>query len=547
MDQREAKSCYLISVDKTLQSVYLPHKKSIILGRCPETGITNTQCSKEQVLLYADYQKYTVTVQQLGKQSCGFNGFKTVKENKYVGKHDYRLEMLYGKYAYQIEFNPPPPKTVVEKRTREPDENEVRGQSKMAKFDANDAGTSHREAQNKKNAQGILKYMLTKGTCRDLDESEQSTWESIESGSLLIYTTKDVEARSKIAAYDLDGTLIKSKSGLVFPKNPDDWQLIYPTVPAKLKQLHSDGYKIVIFTNQASIGSGRLSAKHFLYKIKNITQRIGVPMQIFVATTNDKYRKPMIGMWQRLEQKNDLVSIDKDNSFFVGDAAGRATNWAHGKKKDHSSADRLLALNLSLKFQTPEEHFLNQKPAPFTLPVFNPRQISNTDVCPGTSITSSNQEIVLMVGCPGSGKSHFVKNYLKDYGYVNRDTLGSWQKCIAAMESHITQKISVVIDNTNPDRSARKRYIDIGTKYKVPIRCFVMTTTVEHAKHNNKFRELTDPTHAKVTDVIIDTYMKNYEQPSLTEGFAEIVNVNFVPKFQKDEHRQIYEMYLLEK
>jgi len=26
-------------------------------------------------------------------------------------------------------------------------------------------------------------------------------------------------------------------------------------------------------------------------------------------------------------------------------------------------------------------------------------------------------------------KSYFIKNHLKEYGYVNRDILDSWQKC----------------------------------------------------------------------------------------------------------------------
>lgn len=45
---QQAQSCYLKSNDKTLKTVYLPHKKSIILGRSEETNITDTQCSRQQ-------------------------------------------------------------------------------------------------------------------------------------------------------------------------------------------------------------------------------------------------------------------------------------------------------------------------------------------------------------------------------------------------------------------------------------------------------------------------------------------------------------------
>lgn len=91
-----------------------------------------------------------------------------------------------------------------------------------------------------------------------------------------------------------------------------------------------------------------------------------------------------------------------------------------------------------------------------------------------------------MVGCPGSGKSHFVKTYLTDYTYVNRDTLGSWQKCVAETEKALIQGKRVVVDNTNPDEISRQRYVDVGKKRKVPVRCFVMAVNKEHTKHNNK-------------------------------------------------------------
>lgn len=94
-----------------------------------------------------------------------------------------------------------------------------------------------------------------------------------------------------------------------------------------------------------------------------------------------------------------------------------------------------------------------------------------------------------MVGSPGSGKSHFAQNYLKEYGYVNRDTLRNWQKCITAVQQYLNQGKSIVVDNTNPDPASRQRYIEIAKKRNIPVRCFVMTTTIEHAKHNNKVIE----------------------------------------------------------
>lgn len=553
---KQAKSCYLKSNNKTLQTVYLPHQEAIIVGRNPETNITDTQCSRQQVRLCADYEAHKVTIQQIGKRHCGFNGFKTRKDVKFIGTHDDCLEILYGKYVYQIEFNPPPRKSCLpEKRTREPETyDDGKYSYKIPKFETDNIDDNHKEQIQKeqiekkrtRNTDGILKYINGNKLNSENMTDQEGTWESINSGALLIYTAHGVEGRSKIAAYDMDGTLITTRSGLVFPKDYDDWQLLYADVPNKLKELHKSSYKIVIFTNQASIGSGKANANSFKKKLKNIVQKIGVPMQIFIATGNSIYRKPAPGMWQKLQEYNDSVIIDKESSFYVGDAAGRIKNWAPGKKKDHSLADRLLALNIGLKFYTPEEHFRGHGQAQYMMPGFNPTDLSNKEICTGASITSSNQEVILMVGCPGSGKSHFVRNHLSDYECVNRDSLGSWQKCINAMEKHLTEKRSVVVDNTNPDSTSRQRYIEVAKRYNASVRCFIMSISVDHAKHNNKFRELTDPSHAKISEIIINSYMKNYQLPTMEEGFTEIVHINFVPSFQKEEDRQLYEMYLLE-
>jgi len=64
--------------------------------------------------------------------------------------------------------------------------------------------------------------------------------------------------------------------------------------------------------------------------------------------------------------------------------------------------------------------------------------------------------------------------------------LGTWQKCLAAAIEAFPKGKSVVVDNTNPDRESRQRFIDAAKKAKLPCRCFIMLTTFEHAKHNER-------------------------------------------------------------
>lgn len=95
-----------------------------------------------------------------------------------------------------------------------------------------------------------------------------------------------------------------------------------------------------------------------------------------------------------------------------------------------------------------------------------------------------------MVGCPGSGKSYFAANELFCHGrikIINRDTLGSWQKCITKTTKYLSNgRVSVVIDHTNQDVKSRKQFIDIAKNLKIPCRVFLMKVSKEHAKHNNR-------------------------------------------------------------
>jgi bifunctional polynucleotide phosphatase/kinase len=239
---------------------------------------------------------------------------------------------------------------------------------------------------------------------------------------------------------------------------------------------------------------------------------------------------------------------------FILSTAGRNESKFPKRKKDHSAADRLFAMNLNLSFYTPEEHFLNEKDRGkvWIKPAFNPTILDDTInlIEPADAkITSDIQEIIILVGFPASGKSFFCKKYMKSAGYeiVNRDTLSTQQKCLAAIDAALKRGKSCVIDNTNPDISSRKRYIDEARKFNIPIRCFFFTTTYEQSRHNNKFRELTDSSHAKIHDMIFHVYKNKFVEPTTKEGFSEIVKVNFLPKFDKNEHKTLYNMYLLER
>uniref|UniRef100_A0A671SBF1 Bifunctional polynucleotide phosphatase/kinase-like n=1 Tax=Sinocyclocheilus anshuiensis TaxID=1608454 RepID=A0A671SBF1_9TELE len=372
----------------------------------------------------------------------------------------------------------------------------------------------------------------------------QSHWQQI--GSLLLFTAAGLPDSSKIAGFDVDGCIITTKSGKVFPTSPDDWRVLFPEIQPRLASLLKTGYKVVFFTNQMGISRGKLRPEVFKSKVEDILQTLQLPIQVFASTAPGIYRKPVVGMWEHLCEKVNhycgricllkglfLCSV----MFFLActDAAGRPANWALGKKKkDFSCSDRLFALNIGLQFHTPEEYFLGWKPAQFSLPEFDPRKLDSKRRLydpPDASLTSTKQEVIVAVGFPGSGKSTFFQAHIipKGYAYVNRDILGSWQQCVSACERALKEGRSVAVDNTNPDPESRKRYIVVSQSAGVPCRCFNLTASLEQAKHNNRFREMVPSAtkHVPVNDMVIHSYRKKFVAPSLSEGFSEILQIHF--------------------
>lgn len=382
--------------------------------------------------------------------------------------------------------------------------------------------------------------------------STQNSWEEIDDGKLYVFTSKGVTASSKIAGYDVDGTIITTKSGRVFPKDCDDWQLAFNEVPGVIKEIVTQGFKVVFFTNQAGVSNGKVQIRDLKRKLENIVSKLNVPVQIFVSTGKGLYRKPVTGSWEVLtKQKNDGIPIELNESFYCGDAAGRPEKKEIKRKKDHSCADRLFALNVGIKFFTPEEHFQRKPAQDWIKPEFDP---TNLKILPFTipdfaTLFKTEQEAIVMVGYPASGKSYFAKQYLETRGYVyiNRDTLKTWQKCVAVLEDTLKQGKSAVIDNTNPDRESRKRYVDACKKHKVPVRCFLMLTSDKQSRHNNTFREIVDPSHAVISEMVFNGYKSKFQEPNLSEGFAQIVRVNFVPNFENPDDEKLYKSYLLDK
>ena len=151
--------------------------------------------------------------------------------------------------------------------------------------------------------------------------------------SLLTMTYGDHTPSVLIASFDLDGTITETKSGrLPFQTTPDDWRFLFPCVRKKLKAVHSAGYKLVIFTNQGGMNYGSPSEEDFKLKLQAVMESLGdLPVILFAAIGDNEYRKPGTGMWDYfIQHNNGGVAVDIEQSYYIGDAAGRVRNWKKG-------------------------------------------------------------------------------------------------------------------------------------------------------------------------------------------------------------------------
>ena len=227
-----------------------------------------------------------------------------------------------------------------------------------------------------------------------------------------------------------------------------------------------------------------------------------------------------------------------------------------GAKRDFSCSDRKFAANVGLPFHTPDEFFLGEPPSqnfkwgegfnPFSLDY----NLDSPSLEPaGTTIVSSSQEVVVFVGCPASGKTTFYQTHMSGhYHHVNRDTLGTWEKCVFETEQFLRNGRSVVIDNTNPDIASRSRYIEVAKRVggdSLKVRCFQFLTPVSQSVHNNRFRELTtkDSDYKKLGWQAFSYYQSRYKEPVIDEGFDEIVRITINMRFRNSRLEKLYKKF----
>jgi DNA 3'-phosphatase len=214
----------------------------------------------------------------------------------------------------------------------------------------------------------------------DLAQAESvplNQWVSYE-GIMYKFSGECNRDSQEMVAFDMDGTLIRTKSGKTHAAEENDWVLWDSSVRVILQRLHTEKKYLAIVSNQSGIKDNKITRPALQRKVEKIIETIGVPMDFICAIEDDRFRKPRPGMWEFLVYASNAISARGRSSVvmkqslnptevrcfvsstYVGDAAGRPKEGT--RNKDWSDSDYKLAINAGVKV-TCCLYCANQSPA----------------------------------------------------------------------------------------------------------------------------------------------------------------------------------------
>jgi len=134
--------------------------------------------------------------------------------------------------------------------------------------------------------------------------------------------------------------------------------------------------------------------------------------------------------------------------------------------------------------------------------------------------------MVIFVGAQGSGKSTFFKQRFFDtHVRINLDMLRTRARERRLVEACIAAKQRFVVDNTNPTRADRERYLPAARAAGFRAVAYWFDVGLDECRARNAARE----GRKAVPAVAVARTHAKLEPPSLDEGFDEIHRVTLAP------------------
>lgn len=127
--------------------------------------------------------------------------------------------------------------------------------------------------------------------------------------------------------------------------------------------------------------------------------------------------------------------------------------------------------------------------------------------------------LAIMIGIQGSGKSTFYHQFLaKKFVRVNLDTLKTRHQEKLLIEKCLKEGKSFAIDNTNPTKEDRQRYIPLAKENGYRIIGYFMESKLNECIARNNLRQGKE----KIPTIAIASTSNKLQIPSYDEGFDEL-------------------------
>jgi len=375
------------------------------------------------------------------------------------------------------------------------------------------AASSSKINYKQKNPDNINEKVTDNDTAKAIipkNVASSATYDSLNDKFVLIRKPRkrsngnDELPRTSVAAFDLDGTLLKwiSDSPGFWPSQLVHYELWNDNVITKMRHMYDEEHSLlVIFTNQGGIQGAHTGKKASLIKslldwLESIIQR---PLIAIASTKSLKkyreksYHKPGSNMWKKIlvpyfGKKSQPFNVS--SSFFVGDSADESD--------PQGGVDKKFAESVGLAFYEPQEYFgvsnqeIRQRRATVD------QQLGGNDGFPITPLTalearnalmsgyyplhSQGRPILLILsGVQGSGKSKFSRYVLygenesqndernksnnnNNWVWLSQDTInngkpGKREKVFDACRKAILEGKSVIVDRMHLDSAQRQSTI----------------------------------------------------------------------------------------
>jgi len=131
-------------------------------------------------------------------------------------------------------------------------------------------------------------------------------------------------------------------------------------------------------------------------------------------------------------------------------------------------------------------------------------------------------EAIIFCGIQASGKSTFYKeHFFNSHARISLDLLNTRNREDIFLHACLSTQMPFVVDNTNPTRDERQKYIVLARNKHYTIKCYYFQTSFQNALLRNNTRK----GKALISEIGVKSTMRRLETPELYEGFDEIFYV----------------------